>query len=348
MRIAGRKIAFGEPCFIIAEIGINHNGDMNLAAQTIRAAKQAGVDAVKFQSYRTEDFLLNKELTHEYISQEQKVVENQYDMFKRYELQADQLRELKACCDDNGVIFFSTPTSIEGIELLQNMGVPVLKNGSDFLTHYPLIAAMAKSGIPTIISTGMATKQEIEEAVSTFEQAGGCELSILHCTSSYPTPAKGVNLRKITELAQHFAHPIGFSDHSEGIVAAVGAVSMGACLIEKHITFDKTLPGPDHVFSADPSELKALVDAVRRLEESLGNAAIEPCKEEQMPRREYRLSCVATRDLSANHVLEASDIALSRPATGLPPKFAAQLPGKTLKQSLKAYMPITAEVVDLT
>lgn len=336
IQVGEKIIGQNQPCFIAAEIGINHNGDMELAKQIIKAAKDAGADGVKFQNYYTDDFILDKNLTYEYISQGKTVRETQYEMFKRYELSLAQLQELKNYCDEIGVIFFSTPTSQRGIDDLQKVGTPLLKNGSDFLVNLELISLMAKTKIPTIISTGMATLSEIDDAVRAFEEAGGENLIILHCISSYPTPAPEVNLRKISALQQAFQYPIGFSDHTEGIVAAIGSIVLGACFIEKHFTLDKNLEGPDHRFSSDPQELEALVNAVRYAEQSLGTSKITPSVAEADGRMNFRLSCVAKRDLSKGHIITRDDITFSRPATGLPPKFVNVLTGKTLQKDIKA------------
>jgi N-acetylneuraminate synthase/N,N'-diacetyllegionaminate synthase len=335
IKVEKHIIGAGQPVFVAAEIGINHNGDMQLAKDMILAAKEAGADAVKFQNYYTEDFILDKELSYEYVSENKTVLETQYEMFKRYELSLEQLRELKNYADQIGIVFFSTPTSLRGLKDLQSIGVPLLKNGSDFLVNLELIAQMAQTGLPTVISTGMATLSEIDEAVRTFEMAGGKDLIILHCISAYPTPASEVNLLKIKSLQSSFDYPIGFSDHTEGIVAAVGAVVLGACFIEKHFTLDKKLPGPDHHFSSDPVEMKALVEAIRFAEASLGTSKLTPTEKEAQGRVEFRLSCVASRDLEQGHVLKREDISFSRPATGLPPKNLSFLLGKQLKHSIE-------------
>jgi N,N'-diacetyllegionaminate synthase len=320
VRVGKRLVGEGQPCFLGAEAGINHNGEMNLAHRLIDAAAEAGADAVKFQNYRTEDFISDRSLTHEYVSQGKTVVESQYDMFKRCELAPGDLLELREHCDRRGVIFFSTPTSESGIQDLINLGAPLLKNGSDYLVHLPLIRAMARSGLPTVISTGMADAGDIKDAVEAFRDAGGTELILLHCTSSYPTPPEDVHLRKIPALARRFECPVGLSDHTDGVVAAIGSVALEACMIEKHFTLDKNLPGPDHRFSADPAEFRELVRSVRTMEKSLGNPELRPAPSEALGRRDYRLSCVAARELSAGHCLTASDVAFRRPGVGFPPK----------------------------
>jgi N-acetylneuraminate synthase/N,N'-diacetyllegionaminate synthase len=310
----------GRPALIAAEIGINHNGDLELAHRSIDAAAEAGADAVKFQNYRTEDFLSDRSLTYEYVSQGRAVVESQFEMFKRCELSPEALVELREHCDERKVTFFSTPTSADGIADLVRAGSPLLKNGSDYLVNIPIIQTMARTGLPTVLSTGMAVLAEIDDAVRAFRDAGGSDLVLLHCTSSYPTPPDEVNLRKIPSLMAAFGCPVGFSDHTDGIIAALGAVALGACFVEKHFTLDKGLPGPDHRFSADPAELRALCEGVRTLERSLGGSVVGPTASEQRGRRDFRLSCVAARDLPAGVRLTESDVVFRRPGTGIPPR----------------------------
>jgi N,N'-diacetyllegionaminate synthase len=338
--IGKRRIGGGQPCFIVAEIGMNHNGDMKLARRMIDAAAAAGADAVKFQNYRTEDFILDRSLTYEYKSQGRRIKESQFEMFKRCELSTSQLRQLCAHCRKRGVLFFSTPTSENGVAELVRLGSPLLKNGSDYLVHLPLIRAMGKSGLPTVLSTGMATLAEIKEAVRAFRKAGGEKLILLHCTSSYPTPVADVHLRKIPALAAAFGCPTGLSDHTDGIAAAIGAVTLGACFIEKHFTLDKNLPGPDHRFSADPAEFRKLTQAVRFIERALGTAAIGPTPSEMAGRKNFRLSCVAAGNLPSNHVLTLKDVAFCRPATGLPPGSVEWLVGRRLKKKVASGKPL--------
>jgi N,N'-diacetyllegionaminate synthase len=343
VRVGKRLVGEGQPCFLAAEIGINHNGDMDLAHQSIDAAADAGADAVKFQNYRTEDFLPDHSLTHEYVSKGKTVVESQYDMFKRCELAPESLRELRAHCDTRKVVFFSTPTSEEGLRELTEMGAALLKNGSDYLGHLPLIRAMARTGLPTVISTGMATSDDVKDAVEAFRGAGGKDLILLHCTSSYPTAPEDMHLRKIAALAATFDCTVGLSDHTDGIVAAIGAVALGACMIEKHFTLDKNLPGPDHRFSADPAEFRLLSQSVRTLEKSLGSEEIKPATSEALGRRDYRLSCVAALELPAGHHLTTSDIAFRRPGFGFPPKALASLVARELAKRVPSGHVFSAE-----
>ena len=326
----------GHPVLIAAEVGINHNGDMTLAKEMIHAASEAGADAVKFQNYRTDDFLPNQHLTYEYVSQGKRIVESQYTMFKRCELTPDQIFDLREFCDRTGVIFFSTPTSEEGVSDLIDCGCQLIKNGSDYLTHLPLIRAMAKSSLVTVLSTGMATEDEIIDAVNTFRRAGGRDLILLHCTSSYPTPDEDVNLRRIPALSDRFAVQAGFSDHTWGNFAAVASVGLGACFVEKHFTLDKELPGPDHRFSSDPMEFRDLVEGIRRMEVQLGDRVFRPTASEARGRVDYRLSCTLRVSRPANHMLTEGDIAFQRPGNGIAPKYCGDLVGKRLRRDLPA------------
>lgn len=334
VRVGTRLMGENQPCVIAAEIGINHNGDMELAHRCIDAAADAGADAVKFQNFHTEDFISDQSLAYEYKSQGKTVVESQYDMFKRCELAPQQLHALREHCDRRGLIFFSTPSSESGIQDLVRAGAPLLKNGSDYLVHLPLIRALARTGLPTVLSTGMADEQDIRDAVEAFREAGGKDLILLHCTSSYPTPPEDVNLRKMASLARTFDCAVGLSDHTFGTIAAIGAVALGACMIEKHFTLDRNLPGPDHWFSSDPAELKALVQSVRTMEKNLGIADLRPAGSEEVGRRQYRLSCVAARELTTGHRLDYDDIAFRRPGSGLPPKAVDTLIAKCLTRNV--------------
>jgi len=335
LRAGMRTIGSGSPCFIAAEIGINHNGDLDLARRMVEAAARCGADGVKFQNYRTEDFLSDHSLVHRYTSRGREVVESQFEMFKRCELSPEALRELAGTARDCGVEFFSTPTGSEGIAELLEAGATLVKNGSDFLTHLELVRSMARCGLPTVLSTGMATLAEIDEAVAAFRGAGGRELVLLHCTSSYPTAPADVHLRKLPALAQRFGCPVGLSDHTLGIHAALGAVSLGAAFVEKHFTLDRELPGPDQGMSCDPDELRALVAGVRELESMLGCSDIGPTVAETASRASFRLSCVARHDLDAGSKLEPASIAFRRPGTGLPPAALDSIAGSTLARPVR-------------
>jgi N,N'-diacetyllegionaminate synthase len=309
-------------CVIVAETGLNHDGNPDRAHAMIDAAADAGADAVKFQAYRTDDFIGDRTLTYN--------GEPQYDMFTRCELPDEMWPELRDHCADRGVVFFATPTSEERLEFLLDLGVPWLKNGSDYLVHLPLIRAMARTGLPTFLSVGMATEDEINDAVEAFDEAGGGKLTLMHCTSSYPTAATDVNLLRIPALAEAYGTPVGFSDHTTGVLAALAARTLGATIIEKHFTLDQKFPGPDHAFSASPLDLYRLVGMVSAAEEMLGDPKLEPATVEEQSRRDFRLSCAAARDLPAGHTIRRGDIVFQRPGTGIPPAHADALIGARL------------------
>ena len=334
IKIGSHIIGNGRPAYIVAEVGINHNGDMELARKSILAAKQAGADAVKFQNYKADDFVPVRNVEYEYISQGKKIKEFQYDMFKRYELSDQDVIDLKKFCDQNNVDFHSTPSNKQGVDLLKKIGVGVLKNGSDYLTNLELIRYMAATGLPTVLSTGMASVAEIDDAARAFREMNNDQLILLHCTSRYPTPPADIHLHKIKTLRDTFDVLAGFSDHSDGAWAASASAAFGAVWIEKHFTLDKTLPGPDHWFSSSPEELAILVQGVRFIEASLGQPALGFTDCEKASRQNYRLSCCAAKDLATGHELTANDILFFRPGYGVPPKNISYLLGRKLASPL--------------
>lgn len=325
-------LLYGDPPLVIAEVGINHNGEIQTALECIDVFAAAGAGAVKFQSYEVEDFVTDLELTYSYESNGQTVTETQRALFERCQLSRDDLAILKQRCDDRGVAMLSTPTSTAGVDELRTLGAPMLKNGSDFLTHIPLLEYMAATGLPTLVSVGMATMAEVRDAVDVFDRAGARDqLVLLQCTSAYPTPHAQLNLRRLVTLREEFGLAVGFSDHSVGTTAACVAVGLGAVVVEKHVTLDRNLPGPDHHFSSEPDEFAQLVAAVEESSSALGSPDVAPTPLEVESRRDFRLSCVAVHDLPVGHVLAESDIAFSRPGTGVAPKHVGDLVGRTVK-----------------
>lgn len=335
IRIGQRTVGQGYPAYIVAEIGINHNGDMRLAKQSIDAARAAGADAVKFQNYKTDDFVVSSDIEHTYVSQGKEISEPQAEMFKRYELSDDEVLDLAHYCRKAEIDFHSTPTNENGIQLLVDAGVGVLKNGSDYLSNIPLIEAMARTNLPTVLSTGMATLSDIDEAVRAFHASGNNQLILLHCTSQYPAPFDDLNLLRIPQLSSTFGCLSGFSDHSKGALAAALSVPLEACWIEKHFTFDKTLPGPDHSFSCDPAEFKELVDQVRLAESALGSASLGRMSAAELSsRRNYKLSCAAKRNLSEGTILNREDVAFFRPGNGIKPLDIDMILGRRLVRKI--------------
>lgn len=329
-------------CFIIAEVGMNHNGDLDLARQSIEAAAEAGCSAVKFQNFRTEDFIQDKELTYTYESQGQEVTEPFFELCKRNEFQKEWMPELFQLSKSLGMEFLSTPSSNEGIQDLVDAGCNYVKNGADALTHLPLLRAMAESGMHVIISTGMAYEEDIDSALEALSSALPDKLTLLHCTSNYPTTPENTNLLRMVALRERYKLPVGFSDHTHGWQAAVQAVSLGAIMIEKHFTLSHDLPGPDHWFSSTPSEMKELVSQVRTAEKCLGSPDICPADGEMPVRDEFRLGLIAAMDLKAGAKLSEDMLAFRKPAKGLLPRDLPNYLNRTLIRDIKKDTPVFA------
>ncbi len=324
-------------CFIIAEVGLNHNGNYQLAKESVIAAAKAGADAVKFQNFLTEDFLSDRTILHTYKDGDIEITEPLFDICKRSEFKVEWLPGLIRLCDKLGIVFLSTPTSESGVDDLISHGVKYIKNGSDYLSHIPLLKYMASTDAIIIISTGMAYQEEIDDAVNAILsiQSNKSKLIILHCTSSYPTSPENVNLKKIQTLQDRYQVSIGFSDHTEGWESAVQAVTLGAKVVEKHFTLDKNLPGPDHWFSSDYEEFKELVEQIRLAESRMGNSVLEPANSEMQVRDQWRLGLVWDRDVIKGSDISAQDIAIRKPATGLRPKEIDSVIGQKIVKNCK-------------
>ena len=317
-------------CMVIAEIGLNHNGNYDLAEKSIIAAAKAGADAVKFQNYNTEDFLSDKSILHKYKNEDRFIEEPLFDICKRSEFQKEWLPSLTSLAKSLGIIFLSTPTSSAGIDLLIKHGINYLKNGSDFLCHTPLLRHMASTGANIIISTGMAYESDIDEAVDAILdiQPDKTKLTILHCTSSYPTSEDNVNLNKIISLRDRYKVNIGFSDHTEGWFSAIQAISMVVSIIEKHFTLDKTLPGPDHWFSSNPEEFEELVFQIRLAEKRLGFKELKPADSEMDDRKQWRLGLFWNRNMKVGETVVLKDIDIRKPSSDFAPKDLDIIIGK--------------------
>lgn len=336
--------------FVIAEAGVNHNGSLAMALQLIDAARAAGADAVKFQTFRAEDVATPTARTADY----QRVntgASSQFEMIKALELDDNEHRELARHALHVGIEFFSTPFSLQAVDLLVSLGVSRIKLPSGEITNKPLLQKAASTRLPLFMSSGMATLDEVATAIGwitdCWKIAGRLEgaarapvgppLVLLHCTSAYPAPAEALNLRAMTTMATAFGRPVGYSDHSEGIEAAVAAVALGASVIEKHLTLDRALPGPDHRASADPRQFADMVRSIRQVEAMLGDGVKRPHPVEADTRDVARRSVVTTRDLLSGHVLTPADLALRRPGTGIAPDQCETLPGRRLCRDVPAH-----------
>ena len=323
----------GNFTFIIAEIGVNHNGDINLAKKMIKSASECGVDAVKFQTFKSEELVTENARTADY--QEENTNENsQLAMLKKLELSFDDFKELKDYSLKNGVIFISSPFDVNSVDLLETLDVPLYKLGSGELNNFELIDHVQKTNKPIIISTGMATLDEIKETYDFIENKDN--LIILHCITGYPTSFEEANLNFIKTLQNEFDVPIGFSDHSPGIELPIAATALGACVVEKHFTLDKNLEGPDHKASLNPKEFKAMVDAIRNVEVAMGDGVRKFSENELEIKKVARKSIVLNQDVSKDMIIERGMLSIKRPGTGIPPKFIDDVVGKKLIKDLKA------------
>lgn len=334
--IGDRRIGFGHPAYLIAEAGVNHNGDLAMALCMVEAAAKAGADAIKFQTFRSEALASKTAKKADYQTRNTGVEGSQLEMLKRLELPPESFRTIQAACKKSGIQFLSTPFDQDSARFLASLGVPAFKIGSGDITNLPLLEEMATLGKTLILSTGMSTMEEIHAAVDVIRAQGDPDLVILHCLSTYPAPCEEYNLRSIPALAKAFSNPIGLSDHTLGWEVTLGGIALGAAVIEKHFTLDRDLPGPDHRASLVPEELGQMVAQVRRLESALGDGNKRPMPSELSTREAARKSIVVTRDLPAGAVLEAEFLAVKRPGTGLPPSLLRTLPGRTLRVALPA------------
>jgi N-acetylneuraminate synthase len=322
------------PCFIMAEAGVNHNGDLALARQLVAVAARAGADAVKFQTFSADRLVTQTAPQAAYQIANTGQTESQYAMLRRLELSAEAHQVLQAYCQELGILFLSTPFDEQSADLLDGLNVPAFKMASGEITNHPFLAHVARKGRPMIISTGMANLAEVETALEVVAQAGGPPVSLLHCTSNYPAPPDEINLRAMQTLRQAFNVPVGYSDHSQGLEISWAAVALGARIIEKHFTLDRNLPGPDHAASLEPDELGALVRGIRNIEAALGDGRKRPSPSEASTAAVARKSLVAARAIMAGEALGETMIHIKRPGTGLPPSALPYVLGRALKIDL--------------
>jgi N-acetylneuraminate synthase/N,N'-diacetyllegionaminate synthase len=324
-----------QSAFIIAEAGVNHNGSIDLALQLVDAAKTSGADAVKFQTFRAER--LASRAAHKAAYQERTTAstESQFQMLRRLELDVAAHRGLMNRCQEIGIQFLSSPFDMESADLLAEMDLPLFKVPSGEITNLPFLKHIARKGKPMIVSTGMSTLGEVEEAVQVLRDAGATQVTLLHCVTEYPAPYNQINLRAMQTLKTAFGLPVGYSDHTPGIEIAVAAVALGAEVIEKHLTLDRALPGPDHHASLEPAEFAQMVSSIRRVEQSLGSGIKTPVPCEIPNIAVARKSVVAAQALAAGHTLVAADLEIKRPGNGLAPKLLPALIGRTLRVSVR-------------
>ena len=326
--IGDRKIGPGEPSFIIAEAGVNHNGKLDLAMELVEAAAQSGADAVKFQTFKAEKLVTGSAKMADYQVKNTGKSTSQYEMLKKLELSYEFHRELKAYAEEKGLIFMSTPFDDESLEFLFELGIQTFKAGSGDLTNLPFLEKIAQKELPVIISTGMADLTESKEAVEAILATGNSDLIVLHCTTNYPCPLEEVNLSAMQTLATELDVMVGYSDHTVGILVPQLAVAAGARVIEKHFTLNKQMDGPDHQASLEPDELKEMVDRIRIVEQIMGTGEKVPNPSELKIKEAARKSIAAVQFIPEGAILSEVMFTIKRPGTGLPPKRLKELIGK--------------------
>jgi N-acetylneuraminate synthase len=345
IEIAGRRVGPGYPTCIIAEMSANHNQDFDQAVRILRAAKDAGADAVKLQTYTPDTLTIPSD--REYFRIGGGTLwhgRSLYDLYSEAYMPWEWQPKLKQIADEIGVTLFSTAFDPRAVDFLEEMGVPVHKVASFEIVDIPLIEKMARTGKPLIISTGMATLGEIEEAVQAARNAGATQIALLKCTSAYPAPPEEMNLRTIPHLAEAFGVPVGLSDHTLGIAVPVAAVALGACIVEKHFTLSRDIPGPDSAFSVEPQEFKAMVEAIRTAEKALGKVHYG-VGEQEAGSRIFRRSLFVVKDMKAGDEFTQENVRSIRPGYGLPCKYTAKIIGRKAACDIAAGTPLSWELL---
>ena len=329
--------------FLIAEAGVNHNGDIKLAKALIDAAADAGCDAVKFQTFSAEQLVTATAKMADYQKKNTGTTESQLQMLKRLELGEREHYELMSHAKEKNIIFFSTAFDMKSVEFLAQLNIPVWKIPSGEITNYPYLVRIASFGKPIILSTGMATLAEVDDAVRVLLDNGATreQLCILHCNTDYPTQWSDVNLLAMSRMGASFGTAYGYSDHTQGIEIPIAATALGASVIEKHFTIDRSLPGPDHKASLEPAELSAMVKAVRNIEIALGNGIKSPTESEKRNRIAARKSIVAARRINAGEHYSEENMTVKRPGDGITPMAWSRLIGHVAPRNFEVDEPLT-------
>lgn len=346
-RIGKRLVGPDQPCFIIAEAGVNHNGDVEIGRRLIDAAAKAGVDAIKFQSFITEELITPDTKMANYQIKSTGKQGTQFKMLKALELTADEQVELKAYCEDRGIIYLCTPYENKSIDMLDHMGVDAFKIASTDTTNIPFLRYIANIGRPVLLSTGMSTLGEVEQAIKTLRTGGlDGKIVVLHCTSEYPVPISEVNLRAILSMQEAFGCPVGFSDHTSDAIVSSWAVAVGACVIEKHFTLDHNMIGPDHKASIEPDELSILVENIRNLEVAMGDGVKRVMPSELQNKPLMQKSLVARRNISTGEIITPDNLMCKRPGFGLNPSWFDRVVGKRSAKNISMDEVLTLASVD--
>lgn len=305
-----------ERCLIIAEAGVNHNGKLDLALRLCDAAKESGADVIKFQTWITEDIVTKNLKQAHYQVRNTGNNESQYEMLKKLELSFDSFIRIKQYCDNIGIVFSSTADDYKSLDFLVNLGVPFIKVGSGDIGNVPFLRKIGTKGLPIILSTGMSSLADVDLSIKALREGGAEDITLLHCTTNYPCPFEQVNLRAMNTLQKSFHLPVGYSDHTLGTEVAVAAVSLGAIVIEKHFTLDKSMEGPDHLASIDPNELKRLVKEIRNVEMSMGDGVKIPTLDENKIKNYVTKRIVASKKIDRGQLFSEENICIKRSDKG--------------------------------
>jgi len=343
IKIGKRIIGEGRAAFIIAEAGVNHNGSLGLAKRLVKIAALAGADAVKFQTFKTDELVTQYAAYAKYQKRITSLRASQYEMLKSLELSHKTFQKLSEYSKQAGIMFLSTPFDFESADFLEQLGVPAFKLSSSDVTNLPLLEHIAKKHKPILLSTGMSSMQEIKEAVNAIRFQGNKDIILLQCTSGYPVDPRFVNLRVISTLKEAFSLPVGFSDHSLSTVIPSAAVALGACVVEKHFTIDRNLPGSDHKASLEPDQLREMIKHIREVETALGSSIKKIVSTELDTRKVARRSVVARVPMPKGTLIKGEMLAFKRPGTGLAPKYFYKIVDTRAKFNIKKDEQISLE-----
>jgi len=344
LEINGRRVGAGFPTYIVAEMSANHGQNFEQAVKILKAAKEAGADAIKLQTYTPETLTINCD--NEYFKIKGTLWDGRtlYDLYGEAYTPWDWQPKLKKLANDLGLDFFSSPFDRAAVDFLEELSVPAYKVASFEIVDIPLIEYIASKGKPMIISTGMATLSEIEEALQAACKTGATQIALLKCTSAYPAPPEEVNLRTIPNFAESFHVPVGLSDHTLGIAVPVAAVALGACIVEKHFTLSRDIPGPDSAFSLEPDEFSAMVKAIRTVEKALGEVHYG-VSEQEAKSRVFRRSVFVVKDVKAGEVFTSENVRSIRPGHGLHTRHIKEIIGRSAARDIQCGTPLTWEVI---
>ncbi len=305
--------------FVIAEAGVNHNGSLELAKKLVDTAKDSGADCVKFQTFISKNIVSKNAVKADYQKKQTKTEESQQDMLKKLELSFDDFVELNQYCSEKNIEFLSTAFDFDSIDFLNSLGISRWKIPSGEITNLPYLIKIAQLNKPVILSTGMSTMNDIKKAIFALKENGSGEITVLHCTTEYPTPFNEVNLKAMLSINKEFGVKVGYSDHTRGIEVPIAAVALGATVIEKHFTLNRNMEGPDHRASLEPGELKAMVDSIRNIESALGDGIKQPTESEKKNMIVARKSIIAKRDIKKGETLTEDNLTVKRPGDGISP-----------------------------